>query len=142
MTKLRMDELASSVGTSEIEVVKSQVPLDDSPELFGGLFGLNLGWKSYYSHLRIVQVQSIGDKVKVVLIDGIDSPVKRGIREIYEQGVNWVNWIRQCQEKAADQGHPVTGYHCINYVARGESYLGQSWPEACQKLFHAGWMTE
>ncbi|MGL5080986.1 MAG: hypothetical protein ACRC8A_05815 [Microcoleaceae cyanobacterium] len=136
-----MKESIASDVASDIEVVKSQVPLVEESS-GAGVKGFDLGaeWQTYHAHMRIVQVQNVGDKIRIILIEGIDSPVKKAIRDIYEQSVNWVQWLQQRQAKADGSGHPVTGYHYVNHIVQGDSYLGQSWIEACQKLLNAGLM--
>ncbi|MEB3281797.1 MAG: hypothetical protein VKK42_23030 [Lyngbya sp.] len=89
---------------------------------------------SYPAHQRIVQIKQIGNQIKLCLINEKNSNGKAAIRNIYEQSFNWKNWLKTSQEKAENQGYPLTGYHCIDYVIQRESYLGQSWEEACQHL--------
>ncbi|NJK36989.1 MAG: hypothetical protein HC920_03990 [Oscillatoriales cyanobacterium SM2_3_0] len=129
--------------SSDVEIVKSQVPLNDVLDS-GYDEGLDFAFDchSYYAYVRIVQVQNLGNRIRIILIDGSDSPVKKMIREMYEQGVNWVQWLQQRQARAAEIGYPVMGYYCINHIVQGDSYLGQSWVEACQKLVNAGLMSE
>ncbi|MEL7035946.1 MAG: hypothetical protein AAFO04_10060 [Cyanobacteria bacterium J06592_8] len=89
---------------------------------------------SYPAHLRIVQIQKVGEQITVCLINDKNSVGKAGIRSIYEQGFNWKNWVRASQEEAQSKGCPLTGYHCIDYVIQRKTYLGESWEEACQQL--------
>lgn len=89
---------------------------------------------SYPAHQRIVQIKKIGNQIKICLINDKISTGKASIRNIYEQGFNWNNWLDAIRKKAENQGHPLTGYHCIDYVIQRESYLGQSWEEVYQQL--------
>ncbi|MDY7021502.1 MAG: hypothetical protein SWJ54_09085 [Cyanobacteriota bacterium] len=92
---------------------------------------------SHPAHLRIVQLKKTAEQIKVCLISDKNSVGKAGIRSIYEKGFNWKNWITASQEEAKSKGHPLTGYYCIDYVIQRETYLGESWEEACQQLQEA-----
>ncbi len=97
---------------------------------------VNLGTSlpKYPSHQRLVQVQQLGDQIKVSLINDKNSIGKAAIRHIYEANFNWSIWLQKIQDKAKQGGYPLLGYHCIDYVIQRESYLGQSWEEAEQNL--------
>lgn len=97
---------------------------------------VNLGASlpNYPSHQRLVQVQQVGDQIKVGLINDQNSIGKAAIRQIYEANFNWSIWLQKIQDKAKGCGYPLIGYHCIDYVIQRETYLGLSWEEAEQNL--------
>jgi hypothetical protein len=111
------DCLAHSTPNVQLEEINSGLPL-----------------RNYPAHLRIVQVQNIGEQIKVSLINDKNTTGKAAIRHIYEANFDWKTWLQKSQEKAQISRHPLTGYHCIDYVTQRESYLGKSWEEACQQL--------
>lgn len=111
------DCLAHSIANIQLEEINSVSSLPNYP-----------------AHQRIVQIEQIGDQIKVCLINDKNSTEKASIRTIYEQVFNWHHWLKKSQENAKKKGYPLTGYHCIDYVIQRESYLGQSWEEAYQNL--------
>ncbi|EAW35803.1 hypothetical protein [Lyngbya sp. PCC 8106] len=133
MTPQKIQELAT-LNLSEVAVQTQDCLAHSTPNVQLEEINSVSSLPNYPAHQRIVQIQQIGNQLQLCLINEQNSAGKASIRNIYEQGFNWNSWLKKSQEKAENQGHPLTGYHFIDYVIQRERYLGESWEEVCQNL--------